>query len=49
MYYLGKFEDYDGLASALEKYIHFYNYERRQKRLNKLPSMTYRQLFEDVA
>lgn len=49
MYYLGKFEDYDGLASAIEKYIHFYNYERRQKRLNKLPPMTYRQLFENAA
>lgn len=49
MYYLGRFEAYDGLAYAIENYIHFYNYERRQKRLNKLPPMTYRRLFENVA
>lgn len=49
MYYLGRFEAYDGLAYAIENYIHFYNYERRQKKLNKLPPMTYRRLFENVA
>jgi transposase InsO family protein len=46
MYYLNGFKDYDSLAKAIEDYIHFYNYERRQKRLNKLAPMTYRQLLE---
>ena len=49
MYYLGKFKDYDSLAAAIESYIYFYNYERRQRRLNKLPPMTYRQLLEYAA
>lgn len=50
MYYLnGHFEDYDSLAKAIEDYIHFYNYKRRQKRLNKLPPMTYRQQLEHAA
>lgn len=50
MYYLnGSFEDYDSLAKAIEDYIHFYNYKRRQKRLNKLPPMTYRQQLESAA
>jgi transposase InsO family protein len=49
MYYLNKFDDYDSLAAAIEKYICFYNYERRQKKLNKMPPMTYRQFFENAA
>lgn len=49
MYYLNKFNDYESLAKAIEKYIHFYNYKRRQKRLNKLAPMTYRQLLEQAA
>lgn len=49
MYYLNKFNDYDSLASAIERYIHFYNYERRQKKLDKMPPMTYRQLLESAA
>lgn len=49
MFYLGNFKDYDTLAAAIERYIHFYNYERRQKKLNKLPPMTYRQLLENAA
>lgn len=49
MYYLCKFEDYDGLSEAVEKYIHFYNYERRQKNLERLAPMTYRQLLESAA
>jgi len=32
MYYLQKFEDEESLRSAIEKYIHFYNYERFQER-----------------
>ncbi|MEN6327710.1 MAG: IS3 family transposase [Syntrophomonas sp.] len=49
MYYLGNFKDYDSLVAAIESYIYFYNYERRQRRLNKLPPMTYRQLLEYAA
>jgi len=49
MYYLGKFKDYDGLEAAISNYIYFYNFERRQRRLNKLPPMTYRQLLENAA
>jgi len=49
MYYLNKFNDYESLAKAIETYIHFYNYKRRQKRLNKLAPMTYRQQFENAA
>ena len=44
MFYLGNFKDYDSLAAAIESYIYFYNYERHQKKLNKLAPMTYRQL-----
>jgi len=49
MYYLNDFKDYDSLAKAIEDYIHFYNHERRQKRLNKLAPMTYLQLMEQAA
>ncbi|CAM3796605.1 Integrase catalytic domain-containing protein [Marinicrinis lubricantis] len=49
MYYLGNFKDYDHLAAVIENYIHFYNYNRRQKKLSKLAPMTYRQLLEDAA
>jgi len=49
MYRLGNFKDYDSLAAAIENYIHFYNYGRRQKKLNKLAPMTYRQLLENAA
>lgn len=48
MYYLNKFDDYNSLVVALEDYIHFYNYERRQKKLNRLAPMMYRQLLERV-
>lgn len=33
MYYLHKFDNYESLAAAIEEYIHFYNYNRRQKKL----------------
>ena len=49
MYYLGCFKDYDSLADAIKNYIYFYNYERRQKRLNKLVPMTYRLLCDNAA
>ena len=49
MYHLSTFKDYDSLATAIKKYIYFYNYERRQRKLEKLPPMSYRQLIENVA
>jgi transposase InsO family protein len=49
MYYLSKFMDYDSLVVAIENYIYFYNYERRQKKLNKMSPMSYRQLLEKAA
>lgn len=49
MYYLCNFKDYDSLAAAIKDYIHFYNYERRQRKLEKLAPMTYRQLVENAA
>lgn len=49
MYYLGNFKDYDSLVTAIENYIYFYNYERRQKKLDKMSPMTYRQLLENAA
>ncbi|RJE49245.1 transposase [Dehalobacter sp. MCB1] len=49
MYYLGKFKDCDSLVAAIESYIYFYNYERRQKKLNRMSPMTYRQLLENIA
>lgn len=49
MYYLCKFKDYDSLVGAIKRYIYFYNYERRQKKLNKMSPMTYRQLLENAA
>jgi hypothetical protein len=49
MYYLNDSKDNDSLAKANKDYIHFYNYERRQTRLNRLTSMTYRQLLENAA
>ncbi|MDO4281097.1 MAG: IS3 family transposase [Peptococcaceae bacterium] len=43
MYYLHTFDDYESLVQAVEKYIHFYNYRRRQKKLDNLPPMKYAQ------
>lgn len=36
MYYLFRFDNYDSLKTAIEKYIHFYNNERFQARLGVL-------------
>lgn len=49
MYYLSKFADYQSLAAAIENFIRFYNFKRRQKKLGHLSPMTYRQLLECVA
>ncbi|MEA4888381.1 MAG: IS3 family transposase [Clostridiaceae bacterium] len=42
MYHLNRFYDYDNLRSAVENYIHFYNFERYQKNLNGLTPLEFR-------
>ena len=42
MYYLETFKDEKSLQSAIEKYIHFYNYERFQERFNNQTPMEVR-------
>ena len=49
MYHLASFENYDSLAAAIETYIHFYNYERRQRKLDRLALLSFRQLLESGA
>ncbi|MGI5979724.1 MAG: IS3 family transposase, partial [Oscillospiraceae bacterium] len=44
-----KFDNYESLAAAIEEYIHFYNYNRRQKKLKCLSPTSYRQLLENAA
>lgn len=46
MYHLGQFNDYDTLAQAISDYIHFYNTQRRQRRLDRLPPSAYRRRIE---
>ncbi|MCY1691452.1 IS3 family transposase [Exiguobacterium sp. SL14] len=41
-YYLHKFTEFDELQLAIQKYIHFYNEERCQQRLNCLAPLEYR-------
>ncbi len=49
MYYLNQFRTYHDLQDSISKYIHFYNYERRQRKLNILPPMSYRSILENAA
>ena len=42
MYYLQTFKDEKSLRSAIEKYIHFYNYERFQERFGNQTPMEIR-------
>lgn len=49
MYYLRRFGDYDSLAKAITGFIDFYNNKRRQRKLQKLPPMDYRNLFDQSA
>lgn len=42
MYYLRKFKDYESLIRAIDKYIHYYNNHRYQKRLKCMTPMEYR-------
>lgn len=46
MYYLNHFETYEELVAAIEGFIHYYNHQRRQHKLNCLPPATYRSLLE---
>jgi len=46
MYYLDRFETYEALVTAVEQFIHYYNHQRRQHKLNCLPPVTYRSLLE---
>ena len=41
MYYLKSFESYEALEGAIADYIHYYNYERYQERLNCMTPMEY--------
>ncbi len=41
-YYLHKYKAFDELEQAIDDYIHFYNHERLQKRLNGLTPMEYK-------
>ncbi len=41
-YYLHKYKTFEELCTAIDEYIHFYNHERYQKRLNGLSPMEFR-------
>jgi transposase InsO family protein len=41
-YYLNKYDTFEELEKAVEEYIHFYNHERLQQRLNGLSPLEYR-------
>ena len=46
MYYLNHFDTFEERVDAVERFIHYYNYQRRQHKLNCLPPATYRSLLE---
>ena len=41
MYYLNKFDTYEELEKAVEGFIHYYNYDRYQEKLNCMAPMEY--------
>jgi len=49
MYYLKQFYTYDELKQAIDDYIHFYNHERYQAKLNGLAPIEYRNQAAQVA
>jgi putative transposase len=49
MYYLKKFQTYDELELAIDEYIHFYNHERYQVKLNGLAPIEFRNQAAKVA
>jgi putative transposase len=46
MYFLSRFEDYTSLSKEIERFIHYYNYERRQRNLQRMAPMHFRRLIE---
>ena len=46
MYYLNHFETYEELVTAVEQFIHYYNTQRRQHRLDCQTPASYRSLLE---
>ena len=46
MYYLNHFETYEDLVTAVEQFIHYYNTQRRQHRLDCQTPASYRSLLE---
>ena len=42
MYYLHKYPTFEALKKDVDRYIHFYNYERLQAKLNSLSPMEFR-------
>lgn len=42
MYYLREFQSFEELRKAIDLYIHFYNHQRYQKRLNGLSPLEFR-------
>ena len=46
MYYLNHFDTYEERVAAVEQFIHYYNHQRRQHKLNCMPPATYRSLLE---
>ena len=46
MYYLRQFSTYEELETAIHEFIHYYNYKRRQRRLQKMAPMNYRKLLD---
>lgn len=42
MYYLSKFEDFETLKNAIDKYIHYYNNERYQAGLKNMTPVEFR-------
>jgi putative transposase len=48
MYYLHKFEHYESLKSAIEKYINYYNNKRYQKRLRCMAPMEYQKYLTTI-
>lgn len=46
MYYLNHFETYEELVTAVEQFIHYYNTQRRQHRLDCQAPASYHSLLE---
>lgn len=49
MYYLHKFQTYEELVAAIMEYIHYYNNNRYQKRLNCMTPLEYREYLQRSA